>query len=138
MPQSLTTRAVKKRLSTAGGSDFLVILAASSDSTLKVGQVIPVKPVSLIGRFDDSGVVLADETVSKDHAMIEHRADGWYLSDHGSTNGTLLSGRVFKGEVLLKKKELLTFGQVETLWWQGAREDIEFQAEIARHGIELL
>lgn len=55
------------------------------------GTRIPlgINPV-LIGRADDSTLVLSDDYVSTRHARIAQHDDAWYLEDLGSTNGTYL------------------------------------------------
>lgn len=53
-----------------------------------IGQVYDLtKDVTMIGRSDDVDLVISDISISRKHAMIVHRADGFYLSDLGSTNG---------------------------------------------------
>jgi len=47
------------------------------------------KPI-LIGRADDSTLVLDDDYASTRHARISLRGDDWYVEDLGSTNGTYL------------------------------------------------
>ena len=44
-----------------------------------------------IGRRPDSDVFLDDITVSRDHALLIHRGDAWYLDDLGSLNGTYVN-----------------------------------------------
>lgn len=44
----------------------------------------------LIGRADDSTLVLTDDYASTRHAKLSRRGDDWYLEDLGSTNGTYL------------------------------------------------
>ena len=45
---------------------------------------------SLIGRADDSTLVLDDDYASTRHARIAPQGDDWYVEDLGSTNGTYL------------------------------------------------
>jgi pSer/pThr/pTyr-binding forkhead associated (FHA) protein len=44
----------------------------------------------LIGRADDSTLVLDDDYASTRHARISHEGDDWFVEDLGSTNGTYL------------------------------------------------
>lgn len=44
----------------------------------------------LIGRADDSTLVLSDDYASNKHARFSSRGSDWYLEDLGSTNGTFL------------------------------------------------
>jgi pSer/pThr/pTyr-binding forkhead associated (FHA) protein len=44
----------------------------------------------LIGRADDSTLVLDDDYASTRHARIAQQGEEWYVEDLGSTNGTYL------------------------------------------------
>jgi len=59
-------------------------------------------------------VVLPDDTVSRKHARIERRIDGYYVTDLFSTNGTFLDGhRLESGRsVLLKDGAQLRFASL--------------------------
>ena len=48
-----------------------------------------------IGRGDNCSIrfdPLSERIASKQHAFIEAKADGYYLTDNNSTNGTMLNG----------------------------------------------
>ena len=70
-----------------------------------------------IGRRPESDVFLDDVTVSRDHALLVHRADGWHLDDLGSLNGTYInrerieSRKLADGDELQVGKYKLTFLQ---------------------------
>jgi hypothetical protein len=46
-----------------------------------------------IGRSRECDIVLADTNVSRKHAEIRPRGDGWTITDLGSTNGVRVNGR---------------------------------------------
>lgn len=56
----------------------------------------------LIGRDPDCDVVLPERVVSRHHATIERRDDGYYLADHDSKNGTFVNGEPVGAGVLLR------------------------------------
>jgi hypothetical protein len=68
-----------------------------------------------IGRRPDAEVFLDDVTVSRDHALMIHRGENWYLDDCGSLNGTYVnrsrieSHRLEEGDEVQVGKYKLTF-----------------------------
>jgi adenylate cyclase len=54
-----------------------------------------------IGRHPRNSVRLHDREVSKEHAVIERRADGFHLRDLGSSNGTFLNNELTFGSMIL-------------------------------------
>src|SRR3990172_9486650 len=55
-------------------------------------EVLLQKRAVTIGTLGDSDLALTDPTVSRSHAVVEEKADGYLLRDLGSTNGTFLDG----------------------------------------------
>jgi hypothetical protein len=56
------------------------------------GKKVEVVGDIVIGRSRNCDVVISDLLVSRKHAAIRRRDDGFYLEDLGSTNGTVLQG----------------------------------------------
>jgi pSer/pThr/pTyr-binding forkhead associated (FHA) protein len=60
----------------------------------RAGQALQLaRPAMLIGRGADSDVVLAEQGISRQHARLEQDAQGWTVTDLGTTNGTFVNGR---------------------------------------------
>ena len=55
----------------------------------------------IIGRAPDSDMVINDSLVSRHHAVIEKRPDGFFLVDQNSGNGTLLNDQSITQELLV-------------------------------------
>ena len=76
---------------------------------------IPRGERTTIGRRPDSEVFLDDVTVSRDHALLIHRGDQWFLDDLGSLNGTYVnrtrieSQKLEEGDEVQIGKYKLTF-----------------------------
>jgi pSer/pThr/pTyr-binding forkhead associated (FHA) protein len=58
------------------------------------------KPSVLIGRNTSCDLVIPAQEVSRVHCAIEQGADGWYVVDKGSRNGTFLNGQQVERHVL--------------------------------------
>ena len=56
----------------------------------------------LIGRADDSTLVLTDDYASTRHARISQQDNVWYVDDLGSTNGTYLGQMRLAGPMPLE------------------------------------
>jgi hypothetical protein len=63
-----------------------------------------------IGRDNGCDLTLRDSTVSRWHAGLHRAANGWLLSDLGSTNGTRLNGWRVTGPVPVRAGDYVTFG----------------------------
>lgn len=66
-----------------------------------------------IGRGDHNDIAIRDESISDSHAKIQRRADGWWVVDQGSTNGTYVGGRRVQGEQKLEGSPDLRFGGIK-------------------------
>lgn len=76
---------------------------------------------AVIGRLEECDLVLADPNVSRRHAEISRRDDGWWITDLDATNGTLVNETLVK-ERRLRSGDLIRIGDVEIKYQQSDRE----------------
>ena len=65
----------------------------------------------LIGRANDSTLVLTDDYVSTRHARISLQDNRWVVEDLGSTNGTYLDQQRVQGPLLVAPGQPIRIGQ---------------------------
>ncbi len=90
----------------------LVVLDPSGGPKEKIS--ITRDPV-VIGRLSTSDIVLADSNVSRRHAELRRDGRQWTLVDLGSTNGTLVNGKLAR-EHALSNGDRVTIGTTELLF----------------------
>jgi pSer/pThr/pTyr-binding forkhead associated (FHA) protein len=86
-------RVVRSDLYAASGLRALVPgggRAAARTGRGRTPRQLIVTQGALIGRADDSTLVLDDDYASTRHARIAQQGEEWYVEDLGSTNGTYL------------------------------------------------
>ncbi len=71
--------------------------------------------VVTIGRMPESTIVLADPNVSRTHAEVRPKGDGYVVIDLGSTNGTRVNG-VRVTEHSLRDGDEITFGNTKVVF----------------------
>ncbi len=72
-------------------------------------------PLVTIGRHNESMVQLASPSVSSHHGALRLRADGYYVQDIGSRNGTRVNGAEIE-EAKLNDGDRLHFGDVRAIF----------------------
>src|SRR5690349_18518504 len=86
-------------------------------SGAKKGQRIPIRvPVVNIGRAEYNDIVLAEESVSTQHAKLQRRDGVWILVDLGSTNGTFVDGEKLSGETPVAPGSTIRFGDASVVF----------------------
>ncbi len=99
-------------------------------------ELVLQKPVVSIGTLADNDLVLADTTVSRRHAVIEEKPNGYVLRDLESTNGTFLDN-VRVREAYLSPGSQIRLGQTE-MTFSPLEERIENLQSKADHFGELI
>jgi FHA domain len=107
--QSIGDRVIRRVTST---SDFIRRLHGSWRRPWLPRLTLPADSdrVQTIGRSADCDLVVSDPTVSRRHAQLRPRPQGWELADLGSTNGTRLNGWRLGVAQALRPGDVVTFG----------------------------
>lgn len=88
------------------------------------GQRLALKRVvATIGRDEDCDIWLDDDMASRHHAELAWDAGRVCLTDCDSRNGTLLSGKIVRGTVLLSTSDLIEIGEHRFLFELAERRD---------------
>ena len=92
----------------------LPMFVVTSEGDLR-GRVLVVDDDELVlGRRENSDLLLPDPHVSRAHAVIRKSAGAVWLEDLGSTGGTAVNGEPVAGSQALKHGDIVKFGTVET------------------------
>ncbi len=102
-----------------------------------IGQVYELKQdVTMIGRSDDVDLVVSDTSISRRHAMIVRRANGFFLSDLGSTNGSFVNKEaVMRPEALNEGDKVILGGVVFKFTYQD-EDDTEYHTMLRNMAIK--
>ena len=82
-----------------------------------------------IGRSRESDIFLPDQWLSRHHAAIEERTDGYWVSDLKSKNGTLLNGEPVRDWHRLRPGDVITLGEHTLTFCADASADEEEERE---------
>lgn len=85
------------------------ILFVRSDS--QQGKEFEVNDVMVLGRSEETDVVLGDPYASDFHMRLVTQEDGLMLHDLGSTNGTYVNGRRVSAPTQLRKGDTIQVGK---------------------------
>jgi hypothetical protein len=89
-----------------------------------------------IGRSPECEFTIPDRQVSREHARVTCEADGYYLEDLGSKNGTYLNGAQISGKVILQDGDLIQIALALKLAFLGTEATIPLSlSEAARMGL---
>ena len=89
----------------------LVVVASPADEPA-AGTTLPLDAITTLGRDVNNAVVVDDEFVSAEHAVLTFRGRTWYVEDLDSTNGTFVNGSPVDGVAPLGYGDEIQLGQV--------------------------
>lgn len=108
--------------------DACLVLIYGAD----LGRRHPLLGEVSIGREDSNTIVVDLAGVSRRHARISRRTDGWLVADTDSTNGTYVNGSEILREQLLSNGDLIKLGGAIFKFIAGSNVEAQFYEEIYR------
>ena len=89
-----------------------LVVTRSHSGGPRVGERMPLRAVSSVGRDAGNDLVLNDEAASAKHAVVSFVDGEWWLEDAGSTNGTLLNGSRVRDKERLRYGDEVAVGRI--------------------------
>jgi diguanylate cyclase (GGDEF)-like protein len=82
--------------------------------------------VKMVGRSDEVDLTISDSSISRRHAMVVKRPEGFFVSDLGSTNGTFVNRELVSTARRLNEGDKLTLGSVTFKFTFQDQDDTEY------------
>ncbi|MBO6655714.1 MAG: GGDEF domain-containing protein [Pseudomonadales bacterium] len=102
-----------------------------------IGQVYELNDdTTLIGRSDDVDLTISDTSISRKHAQIVHRPDGFFLSDLGSTNGSFINKEAVFDHSQLAEGDKVAIGHVVFKFTYQDDDDTEYHMMLRNMAIK--
>ncbi|MGI8586941.1 MAG: FHA domain-containing protein [Chloroflexia bacterium] len=89
------------------------IIVNPGSTGLAPGTGYNLEPITTIGRKMSNTIVLDDNFISGEHALLTWRDGRWWAEDYHSTNGTMLNGAQLTRPTPVLDNDLLTVGGVQ-------------------------
>ena len=95
-----------------GSGELRLVVLDPGNSELRAGQIVEMPDGATLGRSARAEVVIADSSVSAQHARVFRVGRAWVVTDLGSTNGTQVNQTAVNGEMPLAPNDVLALGSV--------------------------
>lgn len=69
-------------------------------------------------------IVIRDDLISRDHAVIQYKNHGYWIADRGSVNGTYVNDQPLTSEKLLRQGDVIRFAKFEFKFVMPQRQDL--------------
>ena|SRR5579875_714885 len=107
--RSVATPAVERSVEPGGH----LIVKTPGHSGLRAGVRLVLEPVTVIGRHPRATIQIDDGFVSSEHAQVAWNDGSWWVTDLGSTNGTVLNGKPITVPIGMHFGDIIEIGDVQ-------------------------
>ena len=106
-------RVTEQSLTQDGKPQGQLRVIANPEGELVINSIIPLLPVTSLGRANGNTIILEDGFSSGQHALITYRNGRWWVEDLGSRNGTLLNDVTVTETAVLTTGDIIAIGGSE-------------------------
>jgi hypothetical protein len=96
-----------------------LVVVEPGRSRLNPGTVFTLQSVTSLGRKASNTIVLDDDFVSGEHALVSWRDNRAWLEDVASTNGTFFNDTEITRPVPISEGDIIGIGDVRLKWTEG-------------------
>lgn len=93
-------------------ASYQLRVMAATDSSLPVGEALPLQPVTLLGRAAENTIVVEDDSAAATHARLRRENGVWWLEDLGSRSGTMLNDSPLSKPTILSEGDIIGIGSL--------------------------
>lgn len=90
---------------------YIKLVSYPPNKFSKENQYVMIDSILRIGREYSNDLILEDENISKIHAIILKKEDGYYIEDLKSLNGTLLNNEYVHHSQKLNDRDVIAMGE---------------------------
>jgi diguanylate cyclase (GGDEF)-like protein len=127
-PQTIRSQPVPAEVEVQ--QDAILVHIYPTGAEMGTRYAVGARPL-VVGRGDNCDIRINDPSVSRRHAIVQAGADGWEVSDLGSTNGTFLNN-VSVASAPLRDGDYLRVGNAIHRFLTGGNVEAEYHEEIYR------
>ncbi len=84
----------------------------------------------ILGRGNMCDIIIPDRQVSRNHARITHRADGYYIEDLGSKNGTHVNGNRIENGTFLNDGDVVQIALAQEIVYISADSTVPLKDKL--------
>ena len=103
-------RATRRAMTGQGASLGALRVIANTGPHPAPDTIYELAPITTLGRHSRNNIVLDDNYVSGEHALLAWRDSQWWLEDLGSRNGTALNDAPLTDPTVISAGDVITIG----------------------------
>lgn len=98
---------------------FLLLIKGPESKKTRSNQTIILENFLSLGRDSENNLILDESYISKRHAVIIKKDDGYYIEDLNSSNGTFLNGKQVMSSTRIYDQDIIELGSFQYRFNQG-------------------